>query len=137
VIQSFGFLVAALIQSPEKVRRNNGQAIALFKSKSCRYWEDIYSESKNPMIVSQDSASILLKQTFIKLLLTLPFLGKEELIGMPKAILTPSVLLMSLALFSCQMPLSLTGSLNAFYFNARTRSLANVGASCLNSRLES
>jgi hypothetical protein len=51
-----------------------------------------------------------------------------ELIALPRSILTPGVLLMSLALFSGQMSMSLTGSLNAFYFNARTRALVNVSA---------
>ncbi|KAE9381157.1 hypothetical protein N431DRAFT_322617, partial [Stipitochalara longipes BDJ] len=85
VIQSVGFVIAALLQSPEKVRRNDGQAIAHFK----------------------------------------PATWRQELVALPKSILTPAVLLVSLALFSSQMNLSLTGSLNAFYFNIRTRALAN------------
>jgi hypothetical protein len=86
VFQGIVFLLAALIQSPEKIRRNDGQGLAVFKSKS---W-------------------------------------KEELIALPRSILTPSALWMSLALFICQMSMSQTGSSNAFYFNARTRALVNV-----------
>ncbi|KAE9369253.1 MFS general substrate transporter [Stipitochalara longipes BDJ] len=56
---------------------------------------------------------------------SLPKTWREELMSLPRSIMTPSVLLMSIAIFSCQMIFSLTGSLNAFYFNARTRALAN------------
>jgi hypothetical protein len=86
VVQSVGFVVATLLQSAERVRRNDGQGIAHFRFTTWR----------------------------------------QELVALPKSILAPGVLLMSLALFSSQMNLSLTGSLNAFYFNARTRALANV-----------
>jgi hypothetical protein len=51
----------------------------------------------------------------------------EELALLPRNILTPKILLLSAAFFTCQIPVSFTGSLNAFYFNARTRALANVG----------
>lgn len=86
IIQCVGFVAAALLQSPEKVRRNDGQAIAYFKSATWR----------------------------------------QEFTALPKSILTPAVLLVSLALFSSQLNLVLTGSVNAFYFNIRTRALANV-----------
>jgi hypothetical protein len=86
VFQGIGFFLAALIQSPEKISWNDGQAIAIFKSTS---W-------------------------------------KQELIALPRSILTPNVFLMSLTLFSCQMSMSLTGPLNAFHLNARTRVLVNV-----------
>src|SRR5579859_4777577 len=86
VLQCCGFILASFLQSPVKVRRNDGRAIALFPF--------------NPW--------------------------KEELIALPKSLLTPRVLLISLALFSCQMNSSFNSSLNAFYFNARTRALVNV-----------
>ena len=53
----------------------------------------------------------------------------EELKALPKSLLTPKTLLLAVGLFSCQMSASFSGSLNAFYFNARTRALINVGTS--------
>jgi hypothetical protein len=58
-----------------------------------------------------------------------PSSWREELSALPKSIMAPGMLLTSLAIFSCQMPYSLAGSLNAFYFNARTRALTNVSPS--------
>lgn len=86
VIQSAGILVAACLQSPAKVVRNDGQAIALFPLTS---W-------------------------------------KDELLQLPKSLITPKVLLLSLALFSSNLNFSFCSSLNGFYFNARTRGLMNV-----------
>ena len=86
VIQFTGFLLAAFLTGPAKVRRNDGRAIAYFE----------------------------------------PLRWRQELKALLKTIMTPWVLLLSLALFSCQMSYSLIGSLNAFYFNARTRALVNV-----------
>jgi hypothetical protein len=51
---------------------------------------------------------------------------KDELAALLKTILTPQFCLLSLALLGSQAPFSLASSLNAFYFNARTRALANV-----------
>jgi hypothetical protein len=50
----------------------------------------------------------------------------EELAALPRNVLKPRILLLAVAFFSCQLPISFFGSLNAFYFNARTRALANV-----------
>jgi hypothetical protein len=46
-----------------------------------------------------------------------------------KDILTPKILLLAPAFLACNMPVSLTGSLNGFHFNARTRTLINVSNS--------
>ena len=51
---------------------------------------------------------------------------RKEFTALPKTLMTPGILLISLAFFGCQIPISLAGSLNAFYFDARTRALANV-----------
>jgi hypothetical protein len=64
------------------------------------------------------------------IVLDLPKTWREELMSLPRSIMTPSVLLTSIALFSCQMVFSLTSSLNAFHYNARTRALVNVSHLC-------
>lgn len=89
-LQSVGFLVASLLESPTKVLGKDGQPIVL----------------------------------------DLPKTWREELMSLPRSIMTPSVLLTSIALFSCQMVFSLTSSLNAFHYNARTRALVNVSHLC-------
>jgi len=69
-IQSVGFIISSLIQSPDRVRRADGQPIARLK---LTRW-------------------------------------KEEIIALPRSLLDRSVILMSVALLSCQMNFSLTGS---------------------------
>jgi len=66
---------------------------------------------------------------------SLPKTWREELMSLPRSIMTPSVLLTSMALFSCQMIFSLAGSLNAFCFNARTRALVNVSLYCKDGKI--
>ena len=51
-----------------------------------------------------------------------------EFLELPKSVLKPGTLLLALAFFSSQLPFAFFGSLNAFYFNARTRALANVSS---------
>ena len=55
---------------------------------------------------------------------------REELLALRSSLTTPTVLLLALGFLSSQMPLSFVGSLNAFYFNARSRSLVNVSQPC-------
>lgn len=50
----------------------------------------------------------------------------QEIEALYTSLTTPRIALMTPAFFACQMPTSLTGSLNGFYFNARTRALVNV-----------
>ena len=51
---------------------------------------------------------------------------KAEVRALMATLLHPRTLLVGLALFSCQMPYVFSGSINATYYNARTRSLVNV-----------
>ena len=51
---------------------------------------------------------------------------KEELLALRSSLTNSTVLLLALGFLSSQMPLSFGGSLNAFYFNARSRSPMNV-----------
>lgn len=50
----------------------------------------------------------------------------QELKALGLTMLEPKMALITLAIYSSEMYLSLTGAFNAWYFNARTRSLANV-----------
>lgn len=53
----------------------------------------------------------------------------EDLKALPGNVLTPKLLLLTPAFTASQTVVSFAGSLNGFYFNARTRTLNNV---CLN-----
>lgn len=53
----------------------------------------------------------------------------QELQALGLTLLEPKMALITLSIFSSEMYLSLTGAFNAWYFNARTRSLANVSIS--------
>lgn len=55
-----------------------------------------------------------------------PLPWRQEIVSLFKTILEPKMTLLTLAIFSSEFYLSMTGSFNAFYFNARTRALANV-----------
>ncbi|RDW74206.1 hypothetical protein BP5796_07648 [Coleophoma crateriformis] len=55
-----------------------------------------------------------------------PLPWKKEIASLFKTILEPKMTLVTLAIFSSELYLSMTGSFNAFYFNARTRALANL-----------
>jgi hypothetical protein len=50
----------------------------------------------------------------------------EELRMLAKNISTLKILLLAPAFIACNMPISISGSLNGFYYNARTRALVNV-----------
>lgn len=50
----------------------------------------------------------------------------QELKALGLTLLEPKMALITLSIYSSEMYLSLTGAFNAWYFNARTRSLANV-----------
>lgn len=55
----------------------------------------------------------------------------QELKALGMTLLEPKMALITLSIYSSEMYLSLTGAFNAWYFNARTRSLANVSATSL------
>ncbi|RDW67551.1 hypothetical protein BP6252_08947 [Coleophoma cylindrospora] len=55
-----------------------------------------------------------------------PLPWKKEIASLFTTILEPKMALVTLAIFSSELYLSMTGSFNAFYFNARTRALANL-----------
>lgn len=55
----------------------------------------------------------------------------QELKALGMTLLEPKMALITLSIYSSEMYLSLTGAFNAWYFNARTRSLANVSATPL------
>jgi hypothetical protein len=54
----------------------------------------------------------------------------QELKALGLTLLEPKMALITLSIYSSEMYLSLTGAFNAWYFNARTRSLANVSKPC-------
>lgn len=54
----------------------------------------------------------------------LPWLQELKALGM--TILEPKMLLITLAIYSSEMYLSMCGSFNSVYFNSRSRALANV-----------
>jgi hypothetical protein len=85
-IQSLGVFLSCLIKGPTAIRRDNGEAIAIFQLLS---W-------------------------------------KKELCALYSNIAQPQTLLLCLGLLASQMPFSLLGALNSFFFSARTRALANV-----------
>lgn len=55
----------------------------------------------------------------------------QELKALGLTLLEPKMALITLSIYSSEMYLSLTGAFNAWYFNARTRSLANVSPTSL------
>jgi hypothetical protein len=55
----------------------------------------------------------------------------QELKALGLTLLEPKMALITLSIYSSEMYLSLTGAFNAWYFNARTRSLANVSRTLL------
>lgn len=55
-----------------------------------------------------------------------PLTWKEEVSAMRGSFLKPETLLLAIALFASQMPFTLMGAMNGFFFSARTRALANV-----------
>lgn len=55
----------------------------------------------------------------------------QELKALGLTCLEPKMALITLSIYSSEMYLSLTGAFNAWYFNARTRSLANVSTCAL------
>lgn len=55
----------------------------------------------------------------------------QELKALGLTLLEPKMALITLSIYSSEMYLSLTGAFNAWYFNARTRSLANVSTCAL------
>jgi hypothetical protein len=130
-----GILVSALLK--ERISDNHSAALVLGltahgNAKSSHVPSNVYVS-----IVTLQSAGFLIASLLKSpgnvrrtdgqpVALTIPKTWRDELLSLPKAIMTPSVLLTSIALFSCQMVFSLTGSLNAFHFNARTRALVNV-----------
>lgn len=55
----------------------------------------------------------------------------QELKALGLTLLEPKMALITLSIYSSEMYLSLTGAFNAWYFNARTRSLANVSQTAI------
>lgn len=62
-----------------------------------------------------------------------PLPWMEEFKSLAKTILDQKMALLTVSIYSSEMYLSMTGSFNAYYFNARTRALANVSAPYLSS----
>ncbi|KAL4778894.1 major facilitator superfamily domain-containing protein [Aspergillus varians] len=85
-IECCGILVATLLMSPEKVRRDDGRPLAAFT----------------------------------------PLPWFQELKALGKTCCEPKMLLITLSIYSSEMYLSLCGSFNSTYFNARSRALANL-----------
>jgi hypothetical protein len=85
-IESLGVVFCFFLKSPSAIRRDDGQAIAIFRLLSWR----------------------------------------EEITALQASIMRPETLLLAVAFFGAQIPFTLLGALNGFFFSARTRALATV-----------